>query len=175
MKYFTCSITGCLLMFGALYTPLHAQTIQHENLPQERRNPLPLPPPEEENDSTKAYEGKIYQCKDDGTFVESATASVNADEVFSGKDVSSRARITDKPEPAYALAARQHHITGSVRLKMVLAANGKVADIKIAKGLSYGLTENSIRAVCRMQFEPAIKDGHTVSQSVMIVHHFNVY
>lgn len=174
MKRFACSIVGCLLMLGVLYAPLYAQTVQRQNLPHGRRVPLPLPPPESESDNTKAYKDKIYQCKDDGKFSESSSPSIAVDEVLSAKDVSSRARIIYKPEPRFTERARRNMTNGTVRLRLLLTADGKVADVRIIKGLADGLAENSIRAACGIQFMPALKDDRPVSQSVMVEYGFYV-
>jgi hypothetical protein len=34
------------------------------------------------------------------------------------------------------------------------------------RGLPFGLTESAIRAACKLEFKPAIKDGQSVSQWV---------
>ncbi len=174
MKHFAYSIAGCLFMCGMLTAPLHAQTVQGENLPQERRMPVPLPSAGETNESTKAHKDKIYQCEDDGTFSESSTATVATDEIFSVKDVSSHARITFKPDPMFTEEARRNETKGVVRLTLVLTASGKVADVRIIKAVADGLTATSIRASCGIHFTPALKDSRFVSQSAILEYAFNV-
>lgn len=97
------------------------------------------------------------------------------DRVFSAREVTQRARITSKPEPEYTPLARQHDIHGTVILRVVLAANGEVRNIRAVSGLPYGLTEKAIAAVRRLRFIPAQKDGRPVSQSVLIEYNFNTY
>jgi protein TonB len=74
--------------------------------------------------------------------------------------------VTAKPKPSYTREARRNGIQGFVALKVLLSARGKIDRIRVVKGLAAGLTENAIRAACRMEFKPAMKDGKPVSQWV---------
>lgn len=84
--------------------------------------------------------------------------------VLSAKEVDSRAVITAKPKPSYTREARREGIQGFVTLRVLLSARGKIARVRVTKGLRAGLTENAIRAACRMEFKPAIKGGQPVAQ-----------
>jgi len=95
--------------------------------------------------------------------------------VFSPREVTQRARITSKPEPGYTPEARQNNVSGTVVLKVVLAANGEVKNIRPVSSLPFGLTEQAIAAVRRLKFIPAQKDGRPVSQYILIEYNFNPY
>jgi TonB family protein len=86
-----------------------------------------------------------------------------------------RAIIVYRPEPDYTEEARRARVTGTVRLRVVLGAEGEVKDISVMKGLSKGLTEKAIEAARHMLFFPAVKDGRPVSQRVVVEHNFNIY
>jgi TonB family protein len=86
-----------------------------------------------------------------------------------------KAMIVYKPEPAYTEEARRKGVSGGVRLRAVLTADGTVADIEPVKWLSNGLTERAIRAARAMRFFPARKDGRPVSQRITLEYFFNVY
>ncbi len=94
---------------------------------------------------------------------------------FTVKEVTRRAVITSKPEPQFTEEARKNNVTGEVVLRMVLASNGSVTGIQPVKRLPDGLTEKAIEAARRIQFTPAEKDGHKVSQYVSVVYNFNIY
>ncbi|HEX8145649.1 MAG TPA: energy transducer TonB [Pyrinomonadaceae bacterium] len=94
---------------------------------------------------------------------------------FKQQDVSVRALITSKPEPGFTEEARKNGVTGTVRLRAVLSASGEVTNISIVKGLPGGLTEKAIAAARQIKFRPAQKDGHTVSQYVVLEYNFNIY
>jgi TonB family protein len=96
-------------------------------------------------------------------------------EAYTVKDVTTRALINDRPEPLYTERARENHVTGTVRLRMVLASDGTVKYIFALTRLPDGLTEQAIRAARKIKFVPATKDDHPVSQFVTIDYNFNIY
>src|SRR6185295_16355515 len=83
--------------------------------------------------------------------------------IFTGKDVTTKARLISKPEPQYTEEARKNQITGTVVLKCVFSSSGQVTSIKTVSGLPNGLTERAIAAARQIKFVPATKDGHQVS------------
>jgi len=90
---------------------------------------------------------------------------------YSGKDVTTKVRILEKPEPQYTEEARSHQITGTVVLKCIFAADGRVTNIVPVRALRYGLTRKAINAAYAIRFIPATKDGHPVS----LEYNFNLY
>lgn len=97
------------------------------------------------------------------------------DKIFTGKDVTSKARLISKPEPQYTEEARKNQITGTVVLKVVFASSGQVTNIRTVSGLPYGLTERAIAAARQIKFVPATKDGHQVSMWMQLEYNFNLY
>lgn len=97
------------------------------------------------------------------------------DRIFTGKDVTSKARLISKPEPQYTEDARKNQVTGTVVLKVVFASNGSVTNIRTVSGLPYGLTERAIAAARQIKFVPATKDGHQVSMWMQLEYNFNLY
>lgn len=102
-------------------------------------------------------------------------APVDYNRVFSGKEVTRKAVVLNKPEPQYTEDARKNQIMGTVTLKIVLAANGQVTNIRSISGLPNGLTEKAIEAAHLIKFTPAMKDGHPVSQYTNIQFVFTIY
>ncbi|HEX5887122.1 MAG TPA: energy transducer TonB [Pyrinomonadaceae bacterium] len=97
------------------------------------------------------------------------------DRIFSGRDVTSKARLLSKPEPQYTEDARKNQIVGTVVLKVVFSSNGSVTNIRTVSGLPYGLTERAIAAARQIKFVPATKDGHPVSMWMQLEYNFNLY
>jgi TonB family protein len=95
--------------------------------------------------------------------------------IFSGKDVTSKARVLEKPEPTYTEAARKNQITGTVVLRAVFSSGGSVTNIHAVSGLPDGLTERAIAAARQIRFVPATKDGHPVSMWMELQYNFNLY
>jgi TonB family protein len=100
---------------------------------------------------------------------------VDYDKIFTVKDVTRRAVINSRPEPLYTEEARKNQLTGTVVLRLVLNANGTVTNIVPLSRLADGLTEKAMEAARRIQFTPAEKDGHRVSQYATINYNFNIY
>jgi TonB family protein len=97
------------------------------------------------------------------------------DRIFTGRDVTSKARLISKPEPQYTEDARKNQVTGTVVLKVVFSSNGAVTNIRTVSGLPYGLTERAIAAARQIKFVPATKDGHPVSMWMQLEYNFNLY
>ena len=92
-----------------------------------------------------------------------------------GRDATSKARVLEKPEAGYTEAARKAGVTGTVVLKGVFASDGQVKNLFVVRALSYGLVSKAVSAARRIKFEPAIKDGHSVSQYIQLEYTFNLY
>ncbi|HEX7771073.1 MAG TPA: TonB family protein, partial [Pyrinomonadaceae bacterium] len=97
------------------------------------------------------------------------------DRIFTGRDVTTKARLISKPEPQYTEDARKNQITGTVVLKCVFSSNGTVTNIRTVNGLPHGLTERAIAAARQIKFVPATKDGHQVSMWMQLEYNFNLY
>ncbi len=94
---------------------------------------------------------------------------------MSAKEVSFKASVLSEPEPQYTEEARQSQITGTVVLRAIFAANGRVIGIRVISGRTAGLTERAIHVARQIEFIPASKDGRPVSVFVRIEYHFNLY
>ncbi|MBC7909655.1 MAG: TonB family protein [Pyrinomonadaceae bacterium] len=95
--------------------------------------------------------------------------------ILNSNEVTTKARIISKPSPQYTEAARQNQVTGTVVLKMILSADGKVRGFIPTVRLSHGLTEMAIMAARSIKFIPATKDGKPVSQLIRVEYNFNIY
>jgi TonB family protein len=95
--------------------------------------------------------------------------------IFNPREVTTKARVLEKPEPLYTEAARKNQITGTVTLRAVFSSGGSVTNIHAVSGLPDGLTEKAIAACKNIRFVPATKDGHNVSQWVELQYNFNLY
>ena len=98
-----------------------------------------------------------------------------ADRPYPTAKVSTKALITYKPEPGFTEEARKADLVGMVRLRAVLAADGKIKHLLVIMPLPYGMTENAIKAASQIKFKPATIDGAPVSQHVILEYNFNVF
>ncbi len=92
--------------------------------------------------------------------------------VYSVKDVDKKATILSKPEPGFTEEARRKNIQGVVLLSAILSSTGKVTNVEVLQGLPAGLTEKAIKAVRKVRFVPAEKDGKPVSIRVKFEYSF---
>ena len=88
---------------------------------------------------------------------------------------SGKAVILSKPEPTYTENARRNQVAGTVVLRVVLHASGHVSEIRVVRGLPYGLTKRAMEAAKRIKFKPAMKDGRAISQFMIIEYNFSPY
>ena len=138
--------------------------------------PVPPPPPEvtaskpkpqpDEVPPITAERNQDYRCTDDGSLARILESEEKELEVLPSKKVDTRLVIVSKPSPSYTKEARRLGVQGFVVLKTLLAADGKVARVRVVKGLAAGLTANAIRSACKIKFKPAMKDGQAVAQWV---------
>ncbi|MBA2647850.1 MAG: energy transducer TonB [Pyrinomonadaceae bacterium] len=107
--------------------------------------------------------------------VEANTLTFGNDRIFRSEELEQRAVLLSKPQPNFTEAARMNNGSGTVRLRVVLGANGDVSNITVISGLPDGLTEQAVEAARGIRFMPAWKDGRRVSQYVPVEYIFNVY
>lgn len=96
------------------------------------------------------------------------------EKVYAGREVDTKVRLMNQPEPVYTAAARKHEVTGMVVLKAVFSSTGIVSNFEIIQGLPYGLTESAIQAARKIKFVPATKDGKKVAMWMQLEYNFNL-
>ncbi len=99
----------------------------------------------------------------------------NKREIYTGREVTTKARLLTKPEPHYTKAARNEQVVGTVVLRCVFAADGTVKHILVVQSLPKGLTEQAVAAARQIQFVPATRDGKPVSMWMQLEYNFNLY
>jgi TonB family protein len=105
----------------------------------------------------------------------STQGSVDYRKIFSGREVTQKARVLSKPEPHYTEKARSNSIIGTVILRAVFAYDGSVTSLRVLQALPFGLTDQALLAARSIKFQPAMKDGHEVSQYIQLEYNFNLY
>src|SRR5438132_9035736 len=76
---------------------------------------------------------------------------VNGERVYRPREVDSKAIVIKKPEAVFVQEARKRAIEGTVVLRAIFNASGKVTDITVISGMSYGLTESAIKAARKIK------------------------
>lgn len=95
--------------------------------------------------------------------------------IYKPSEVTSKARILQRPEPEYTEEAREHQVTGTVVLRAIFAFDGKVRAIRVVSGLPHGLSLRAVESARKIKFIPAMLNGQPVSQYIQIEYNFNLY
>jgi len=67
------------------------------------------------------------------------------------------------PQPRYTEDARRAGVEGVVILETVVDEEGNVRDVKVLKGLPFGLDKSAVETVKTWRYEPALRGGRPVS------------
>ena len=84
-------------------------------------------------------------------------------------------RVLENPSPDYSEEARKAKYQGTVVLWLIVDANGKPRDVRVARSLGMGLDQKAIEAVRLWKFQPALKDGSPVAVQINVEVNFHLY
>ena len=79
------------------------------------------------------------------------------------------------PDPEYTEEARRAKTQGTCILWLIVDAAGHPRDIRVVRGLGFGLDAKAIEAVKQWRFEPALKDGKPVNVQISVEVGFRLY
>ena len=83
-------------------------------------------------------------------------------------------KLLVKRESAYTPEARALKVAGTVLLQVTIDVDGSARDIKLQKGLGYGLDEAAAAALSKWRFEPGTRGGVPVEVMVTIEVNFRL-
>jgi periplasmic protein TonB len=73
------------------------------------------------------------------------------------------------PFPNYTSEAEQSHVSGVVVLRIVVTANGVVKNVRLVKGMGYGLDEKAMETTSTWRLRPALgPDGKPVAITAVV-------
>ena len=84
-------------------------------------------------------------------------------------------RLLREVKAQYTEDARKRGITGGVLLEIVIRSDGTVGDVKVLRGLGYGLEDRAISAVRNWRFAPARRLGSPVDVIVEVEVDFTLH
>jgi TonB family protein len=73
------------------------------------------------------------------------------------------ARLIERHEPEFSLAARETKISGVIILALAILSSGELCDAKILKGLHPAVDASVLDAVLTWRFEPALLQGKPIA------------
>ena len=77
-------------------------------------------------------------------------------------------RAIYRPNPDFSEEAKRMRISGNVVLSLIVGIDGLPRDVKVEKGLGYGLDEKALEAAQKWRFQPAVKDGQPFEKEVHV-------
>jgi periplasmic protein TonB len=79
------------------------------------------------------------------------------------------------PDPEYTEEARRAKTQGTCVLWLIVDSTGHPRDIRVARGLGYGLDAKAVEAVQKWRFQPSLKDGKPVDVQISVEVAFHLY
>lgn len=81
----------------------------------------------------------------------------------------------DRPDPDYTAEARHKGIHGTVILRIIVDATGKVSSVRLVKSIGFGLDEKAIEAVSKWRYKPATRSGKPVAVRMTVETSFRLH
>ena len=110
----------------------------------------------------------------DGQLQSAGPTATGTPRTFSTSTVDERPVRLRAPSPSYTEEARANNTQGTVTLRVLVGADGRVQQLSVIRGLPHGLTERAIAAAREAEFKPAMKDGKPVPCWVVLQMDFNL-
>lgn len=79
------------------------------------------------------------------------------------------------PDPDYTEEARRAKKQGTCILWLIVDSTGHPRDIRVIRGLGFGLDAKALDAVKQWKFQPALKDGRPVDVQISVEVEFHLY
>jgi hypothetical protein len=89
--------------------------------------------------------------------------------------VDQKARLISVFEPPSNEYAQNNGVAGMAMYHVVIAADGKPADIAVGRPIGFGLDENAVKSIREATFQPAMKDGKPVPVMLDLLVQFRIY
>src|SRR5271165_3063247 len=95
--------------------------------------------------------------------------------VFKVGGAISAPRAVSTPDPEYTEEARTAKTQGTCVLWLIVDEKGRPRNIRVVRGLGFGLDAKAIEAVRQWRFQPALKDGAPVNVQISVEVGFHLY
>jgi protein TonB len=82
-------------------------------------------------------------------------------------------KVLEGSRPAYPQPEASHRETGFVSVICLISVEGKAVDFEIEKMTSPAFAYETVRAIQKWRWAPAMKNGHPVAAKVRVPMHFN--
>jgi TonB family protein len=102
--------------------------------------------------------------------VAASLVPVGAQEIYKVGNGVSAPIVIKEVRPEYTQDAKKARIEGDVQLYVVVRADGRVGDVKVARSLdsTFGLDQQAVNAAKAWIFKPGLKNGKPVAVQVIL-------
>jgi TonB family protein len=90
-------------------------------------------------------------------------------------DVDQKARLLTTFEPPSNDFAQNAGVAGIAQYRVVVAPDGKPAEVAIGRPIGFGLDENAVASIRKASFQPAMKGGKPVPVVVDLIVQFRIF
>jgi Gram-negative bacterial TonB protein C-terminal len=95
--------------------------------------------------------------------------------VLRSSAVERQARLTSSINPESNDYAQASGIAGRALYRAVIGVDGKAGEIAVVRPIGFGLDENAVSAIRKATFQPAMKEGHPVAETLDLAVLFRIY
>jgi len=95
--------------------------------------------------------------------------------VLRSSAVDQQAKVTTSIAPDSNEYAQASAIAGRALYRAVIGADGKPGEIAVVRPIGFGLDENAVAAIRKATFQPALKDGQPVAETLDLAVLFRIY
>jgi hypothetical protein len=99
----------------------------------------------------------------------------NDPSVLRDNTVDRKAQLLTTFQPASNQFAQDHGVAGMSLYHVVVGADGKPAEIAVARPIGFGLDESAVDSIRKAAFSPAMKDGKPVPIMLDLIVEFRIY
>jgi TonB family protein len=90
-------------------------------------------------------------------------------------DVDQKARLLTTFEPPSNDFAQNAGVAGIAQYRVVVAPDGKPAEVAVGRPIGFGLDENAVASIRKASFQPAMKNGKPVPVVVDLIVQFRIF
>jgi len=126
-----------------------------------RNEPAPQPVTPQQT-ATPAAAPAVAQSQPAAAASAPVVAAVREGDVVDVNDLDTVPRALGAIRPAYSPIAQRQRVEGTVLLTALISETGQVIDVKVLKGVGFGLDDAAARAMKSTRFSPGMKDGKRV-------------
>ena len=95
--------------------------------------------------------------------------------VLRSSAVDQQAKLTSSIAPGSNEFAQANGIAGRALYRAVIGSDGTVGEIAVLRPIGFGLDENAVEAIRKASFQPAMKAGQPVAESLDLAVVFRIY